>query len=231
MGCAPHRSFPDRWGIKEKNCMKLVSESFRDGGVIPGRCAFAIRAPRGHLKLARNLNPSLAWSGVPAAARSLVLLMSDFDAPAQRPDNINTEGSTLDPGLPRGEFVHWVMVDIPTSVARIEEGACSEGVIARGKRSPRGPEGSRQGRNDYSAWFQGDPDMDGAYLGYDGPCPPWNDRRIHHYRFELYATDQERCPVEGQFSAQDVRQAIDGHVLAGAAITGRYALNPAIRLR
>src|SRR3546814_13406313 len=29
--------------------------------------------------------------------------------------------------------------------------------------------------------------MEGRYLGYDGPCPPWNDERVHRYHFEVIA--------------------------------------------
>jgi len=68
--------------------------------------------------------------------------------------------------------------------------------------------------------------MSGDYFGYDGPCPPWNDALLHHYVFTLYALSLDRVPVEGRFNAADVRKAIAGHVLAEAAITGTYTLNP-----
>ena len=71
--------------------------------------------------------------------------------------------------------------------------------------------------------------MAGQYFGYDGPCPPWNDERLHHYHFVLYATDLARCPVEGAFTGQQVRTALAGHVLAEAKLTGTYSLNPAVR--
>ena len=211
--------------------MKLFSRSFADGGVVPGRCAFAVKAPVGHLALSQNLNPELHWSGVPEGTASLVLLVLDPDAPSPKPEGVNSEGTVLAAKLPRGEFVHWVMVDIDPAVSRIAEGACGAGITPRGKRQPAGPQGSRQGVNSYTAWFAGDKDMEGPYFGYDGPCPPWNDSIPHHYRFELHATDLARCPVDGEFTAGQVRQAIAGHILASASITGRYALNPAIRLR
>ena len=72
--------------------------------------------------------------------------------------------------------------------------------------------------------------MGGQYFGYDGPCPPWNDELLHHYHFVLYATDLARCPVEGAFTGQQVEQAIAGHVLAEARLTGTYSLNPACAL-
>lgn len=209
--------------------MKLTSKSFEDGGVMPGRCAFAVKAPKTHIRLSDNLNPELSWSGAPQGTRSFVLLCIDPDVPTQ-PDDVNQEGREVPLKLPRTTFTHWVMVDIPASVTSIEEGACSRGVTARGKRNPPGPSGSRQGLNDYTGWFKNDPDMGGDYLGYDGPCPPWNDSVTHHYCFEIHATDLEQCPVQGHFSAAQVLAAIEGHVLASASLTGRYSLNPRIRL-
>lgn len=209
--------------------MKLTSKSFEDGGVMPGRCAFAVKAPKTHIRLSDNLNPELSWSGAPQGTRSFVLLCIDPDVPT-KPDDVNQEGREVPLKLPRTTFTHWAMVDIPASVTSIEEGACSRGVTARGKRDPQGPEGSRQGLNDYTGWFKGDADMGGDYAGYDGPCPPWNDSVPHHYCFEIHATDLERCPVEAGFSAAQVLAAIEGHVLASASLTGRYSLNPRIRL-
>ena len=65
----------------------------------------------------------------------------------------------------------------------------------------------------------------GTYLGYDGPCPPWNDARVHRYRFGVQALDVASLDVPERFTLEDVRQAAAGHVLAEVAITGRYTLN------
>ena len=107
-------------------------------------------------------------------------------------------------------------------------GEFSSGVVARGKPGPQAPHGARHGINDYTKWFAGDKDMAGDYYGYDGPCPPWNDERAHRYVFTVYALDVARLPVEGSFRGDDVRKAVRGHVLAQAALTGRYSLNPAV---
>ena len=72
--------------------------------------------------------------------------------------------------------------------------------------------------------------MSGDYHGYDGPCPPWNDELPHRYVFTVYALDVARLPVEGGFRGPDVRQAVQRHVLAQASITGRYTLNPSVRV-
>jgi len=210
--------------------MQLTSKTFPANGRIPGRCAFAVQAPHGHVRLAANRNPQLQWSDAPAGTRSFVLTCIDADAPT-RPDDVNQEGRSVPAALPRAEFVHWLMVDLPPQLSEIAEGACSEGVTAKGKAEPAGPEHTRQGVNDYTGWFAGDADMGGSYQGYDGPCPPWNDERIHHYTFEILATDLDRCPVGEAFTLADLRKALDGHVLARASLVGRYSLNPAIRVR
>lgn len=209
--------------------MKLTSKSFPDRGVIPGRCAFAVKAPKGHVRLSENLNPELSWSGVPDQAASLILICTDPDAPT-RADDVNQEDREVPLKLPRANFYHWVMVDIPTTIMQIEEGSCSRGVSAGGKTDPAGPAGARQGINDYTGWFAGDADMKGSYYGYDGPCPPWNDSVPHHYCFELYAVDFATCPVSGAFTAAEVLATLAGHVLASASLTGRYSLNPRLRL-
>jgi Raf kinase inhibitor-like YbhB/YbcL family protein len=207
--------------------MKLYVEGIDDGRPIPEKFAFGIQDPEEHVRLGENLNPAIRWTDVPAGTRTLVLICVDTDVPT-KPDDVNPEGRTVPASLPRGRFYHWLIVDLPPELDGIAEGECSRGVTARGKQSPEGPEGSRQGRNDYTAWFEGDKDMSGIYLGYDGPCPPWNDSIPHHYHFVLYATDLERCPVEGAFGPEDVETALVGHTLAEAKLTGVYSLNPEV---
>jgi len=208
--------------------VQLMSSSFGHLTRIPEEFAFGVPDAAQHLRLGRNRNPHLYWSGVPSGTKSLVLLCVDTDVPT-RADDVNQEGRVVPASLPRTDFYHWVMVDIPVTVHEIAAGACSDGIVPRGKRSPAGPAGARQGLNDYTLWFAGDADMAGQYLGYEGPCPPWNDELLHHYHFVLYATDLALCPVEEAFTGQQVRAAIAGHVLAEATLTGTYSLNPAVR--
>lgn len=207
--------------------MKLRSNSFSDEQRIPDEFVFCRPDPGSHVTLSGNENPHLAWSGVPAGCKSLALICVDPDVPTVG-DDVNQEGRTVPASLPRTDFFHWVMVDIPPSCTEIAAGSCSSGVTARGKRSPEGPRGARQGVNDYGGWFQGDPEMGGDYYGYDGPGPPWNDELVHHYHFQLFALDIPRCPVEGAFTGADVRGAIEGYVLAQATLVGTYTTNPAL---
>lgn len=209
--------------------MQLTSESFTDNTAIPGRCAFAVQHPESHVQFADNRNPQLSWSDAPEGTRSFVLLCIDPDAPS-RPDDVNQEGRTVPADLPRAQFVHWAMVNIPHSVTSLSEGACSHGVSPRGKTDLVGPEGSRQGVNDYTSWFEGDADMEGTYRGYDGPCPPWNDAIAHRYVFTVHALDTAEIRLPDPFTAGDVERAIAGHVLATAELTGLYTLNPDVTI-
>ena len=213
--------------------MRLWSDSFTDGGVIPPDCAFAVIDPATHVRLSTNRNPHLAWDEVPAGTQSLVLLCRDIDAPSVGTD-VNKEGRVVPDELPRVDFYHWILVDIPVAIREIREGMFSELVTPHGKSGPLVPflvkNGTehqlRQGVNAYSSWFTSDPDMAGEYYGYDGPCPPWNDLRAHAYLFTLYALDTPQLLLEGRFSGPEARFALRGHILDEAQIFGVYSLNP-----
>lgn len=208
--------------------MKIWSDSFKDGERIPARCAFCKSNPQTHMEMSDNRNPHVAWSDLPPGTQSLVLICHDSDVPS-RPDDVNQEGKTVPASLPRVDFSHWVLVDISPRTTSLSEGEFSNGITPRGKPGPAAHHGTRQGLNNYTQWFASDQNMAGNYFGYDGPCPPWNDALMHHYRLTLYATDLARCPVEGTFSGPDVLNAIAGHVLAQAQIVGTYTLNPQVK--
>jgi len=207
--------------------MKIWSNSFKDGAFIPGANAFCVIDPLTHVRLSTNRNPHLAWSGVPSGAKSLALICHDPDVPS-RGDDVNQEGRSVPADLPRVDFLHWSLGDIPVDVSEIAEAQFSKGVTARGKPGLQVVGGMRHGMNDYTGWFKSDPDMSGDYFGYDGPCPPWNDSIVHRYIFTLYALDVERLPLDGAFTGQQARDALAGHVLAQAQCSGLYTLNPSL---
>jgi Raf kinase inhibitor-like YbhB/YbcL family protein len=205
--------------------MHLSSNSIVDGRMIPGDYAFCVPDAKNHVAFAANRNPQLVWTDVPSGTRSLVLICHDSDVPSKG-DDVNQEDREIPADLARVDFTHWALVDLKPDRQGIAEGEFCAKVTPRGKDGPEGPDGTRQGINNYTDWFAGDPDMAGDYYGYDGPCPPWNDSIVHHYHFTLYALDLARCPVEGRFGREDVLAAIEGHVLATASIGGTYSLNP-----
>jgi Raf kinase inhibitor-like YbhB/YbcL family protein len=100
--------------------LTIRSEAFTDGGPIP----------RVHTCEGADRSPPLGFSGVPAGARSLALIVDDPDAP--------------DPRAPRMVFVHWVLHDLPPDAAGLPEGAREQDL----------PPGTRASRTDYrkAAW-------------------------------------------------------------------------------
>jgi Raf kinase inhibitor-like YbhB/YbcL family protein len=207
--------------------MKLSSLSFSDNESIPERYAFARIDPQSHVALADNFNPQFSWDEVPDGTQSFALVCVDPDVPS-KPDDVNQEGREVPADLARVDFFHWVLVDLPADMREIEEGAFSNGITPRGKGGPLAAHEARQGINDYTSWFAADRDMSGDYFGYDGPCPPWNDARVHRYIFTLYALSTPRVEVEGTFNGKQVLSAIQGKILAQASLTGTYTLNPAL---
>jgi hypothetical protein len=78
--------------------MHLTSPDFSANGGIPSvhTCQGADRAP------------GLAWTDVPAASKSFVLIVDDPDAP--------------DPAAPRMTWVHWVVYNLPASARVVAAG-------------------------------------------------------------------------------------------------------------
>src|SRR5215467_7099171 len=128
--------------------MKISTTAFSDMAPIPGEFAFAVNDPKTHVRLSHNRNPDFTWTDVPAGTRSLVLICHDPDVPS-RGDDVNQEGRVVPASLPRVDFFHWVLIDLPPTSTGIGRGAHSEGVVARGKPGPQAPAG-RHENNDYT---------------------------------------------------------------------------------
>ncbi|MEO8081913.1 MAG: YbhB/YbcL family Raf kinase inhibitor-like protein [Caldimonas sp.] len=207
--------------------MKLWSDSWVNGERIPARFA-AGKVQGSAATFSDNTSPHLAWSELPPGTKSLALICHDFDVPSKG-DDVNQAGREIPADLPRVDFFHWLLCDVPVGVSAIAEGAFSDRFTPHGKPGPAvavpGFEGSRQGLNDFTGWFAGDPAMAGEYFGYDGPFPPWNDSLVHHYVFTLYALNVARAPVKGGFKGDELRRAIHPHVIGEATHSGTYTLN------
>lgn len=203
--------------------MELTSKDIVNNQPIDPKFAFGKPADNAPMVFSSNLNPHLHWSGVPAGTKSFVILCMDPDVPSVA-DDVNQAGKVIPNELPRVAFCHWAMVDIPVSIHEIHTGECSDEVTPKGKQHPKGPPGSRQGLNDYTQFMAGDPSLSGQYYGYDGPCPPWNDERLHHYIFTVYAVCVDHLDLPQPFTGHDVQQALDGLILDQASLTGTYTL-------
>ncbi|HYJ66077.1 MAG TPA: YbhB/YbcL family Raf kinase inhibitor-like protein [Nocardioidaceae bacterium] len=121
-----------------------------------------------------NVSPPLAWHHLSADADRLALVVDDPDASG-------------------GTFVHWIVVDFPSTTTSVSEGGV--------------PSGGVQAANS-----AGD-------ATYTGPCPPDG---THHYRFTVYALNAPTGLDEGA-TTDDALAAIDEHALASGRLTGTYS--------
>jgi Raf kinase inhibitor-like YbhB/YbcL family protein len=103
-----------------------------------------------------------------------------------------------DPDAPRGLWAHWVLWNVPATATALPEGVKADEVLA---------DGGRHGRNDFDK------------LGHNGPCPPPG--APHRYVFRLYALDAKPALAPGA-TRQALLDALRGHVLGTAELTGRY---------
>lgn len=94
--------------------MKITSSAFQHHQKIP----------RKYTCDGQNINPPLVFVDVPQAARSLVLIVDDPDAP-------------------RGTWVHWLVYNIPPAVREVKEQSVPrdgiEGMTSSGKPGYAGP--------------------------------------------------------------------------------------------
>lgn len=198
------------------NKLWVIVPGIGDNKPISEEFAFCIPAQSGHTTKGGNISPEISWRRAPEGTKSYAIIMVDPDVPATF-DNANTEGKTLLKDMPRQDFYHWVLVDIPAPLTKLEKG-----VESAGGTTPK-PAGKMQhgvrGINSYSA----------NNGGYDGPCPPWNDERLHHYHFKVFALDVESLGLEGIFGGTEVMQAMRGHVLAEGEVVGTFTNNPKLR--
>ncbi len=149
-----------------ESIFRVWSDSFPDGQRIPEGFAFAkiSSTPDEHTVPAGNRNPQIAWSSPPAGTKSLILLCTDHDVPADF-SSANKEGCTIPADAPRTDFHHWVLVDISPEESCIDPGTLSKGFVTHGKKGPACANGMRQGLNDYTKAFADDPEVRGKYYG------------------------------------------------------------------
>ncbi len=171
-----------------------------------------------------DVSPRVSWSAGPEGTRSYALTMTDPDVPKDM-SLINKPGATIEDAAPRITIHHWVLADIPATITTLEKGAEGDAVTPHGKPIGDTPHG-RRGANVFTGFLAGNPDMAGTYGGYDGPCPPLNDERPHHYTVRVYALDTPSLGLSGAFDGPELEAAVKGHVLAEGEAVATYALNP-----
>jgi Raf kinase inhibitor-like YbhB/YbcL family protein len=153
--------------------MEISSSAFKDGEKIP--IQYVMPGAGG-----KNISIPLAWKNVPAGTKSFCL-------------------SIVDPHPVAQHWVHWLVIDIPSQVTSIEEGASKKKM----------PKGSVELKN---SW--GD-------IGYGGPQPP-KGTGDHPYVVALYALNVERLDLGVNTSLSAFKKAIEGKAIGSASITGKY---------
>jgi Raf kinase inhibitor-like YbhB/YbcL family protein len=108
---------------KEDTSLKLTSTAFTQNAEIP----------KLYTCDGKDISPPLAWSGIPAGAKSLLLIVDDPDAP--------------DPAMPKMTWVHWVLYNIPPTASGLGESISGLDV----------PVGTQEGLNDWQRTGYGGP--------------------------------------------------------------------------
>lgn len=175
VGCGDAKNQSQTTNKNEEDTMatsgkfSIMSTAFREGEMIPQKYACD----------GKNVSPPLKWESIPVQTKSLALIVDDPDAPA-------------------GIWVHWVIFNIPSTAAGLQENVPTKDSL---------PDGSVQGKND------------SREIGYDGPCPPGG---THRYFFKLYALDTMLKLSSGS-TKPELLKAMEGHIVAQAQLMGRYS--------
>jgi Raf kinase inhibitor-like YbhB/YbcL family protein len=144
--------------------LKVFSSSFKGGETIPDRFTCD----------GENISPAISWGELPEGVKSLALICDDPDATG-------------------GDFVHWVVYNIPADIDGFKENA-------------EIPDIADLGMTDY------------GLRGYKGPCPPSGS---HHYYFKVYALDV-MLEADRNIDKYDLLDKMEGHILAKGEIVGVY---------
>ncbi|MES2184321.1 MAG: YbhB/YbcL family Raf kinase inhibitor-like protein [Pseudomonadota bacterium] len=148
-------------------------------------------------------SPPLQWTGVPAAAGSLVLIVEDADAPTPKP------------------LVHAIAVNLPPGAGALAEGALqTSGDDGDGEQDGDDTEGApqdepRAGRNSYlqADWLPPDP-------------PPGHG--VHRYAFQLFAL-QAGAVFSETPGRDEVLDLVRSHGLASGLLVGTYERDSSIK--
>jgi len=161
----------------------------------------------------KNKRPEISWSAGPEKTLSYAIIVVDPDVPTDF-SLANQQNKIIPATQKRQNFYHWLQADIPASVTSLPAG--------EGRGAAKSPLNiGIAGVNDYPI-FMKKPTAD--FIGYDGPCPPWNDQRVHNYHFIVHALDVASLGLKTGFSWKEALPIIEKHSLAHGEVVGTYSL-------
>lgn len=189
--------------------MAVTVEGLDTHKPIPEQYALCKTTPDGKSAPGENMRPAISWRNAPKNTQSFALVVSDPDVPNDFAD-AGKDGKTLEVDMPRQLFYHWALVDIPADTTSLEGGKANKNpAVGKALKSDLG--GYTNPRN------------------YGGPCPPWNDLRLHHYHFTIYALDVPSLKLKANATARDAVTAIKEHTLRSGEFVSTYTLNPSLQ--
>lgn len=190
--------------------LQVHVEGVADQKPIPEKFALCQPNGEGKSKGGGNTRPTISWGHAPKGTRSFAVVVTDPDVPADFTD-AGKEGKVVKHDAKRQLFYHWALANIPADATEIPGGPSHEA-----------PEFGLPAKGSLEKYVD-DPTQ------YGGPCPPWNDQRIHHYTFTVYALNVAMLDVPTEPTAAEVEAAAKKVSIAFASQTGTYTLNPALR--
>jgi phosphatidylethanolamine-binding protein (PEBP) family uncharacterized protein len=180
---------------------------------------YALCVPTAEGKSAPGVNrrPTIAWEGAPKATDSFAVFVMDPDVPADFTD-AGKDGKIITEAAARQDFFHYGVVKIPANETQLVGGAADE-ETATGM-----PLVNDLGANNYVT----------PPTAFGGPCPPWNDARLHHYHFIVLALGKDAPVTLPSDQPETAKQVFDRLItskslLAKGVAIGTYTLNPALR--
>ncbi len=182
--------------------LKVKLDGIADGHAIDPYFCSCRPDSWGGVKPGGNHSPAISWSGAPRETKSFALIAVDRDVPADF-SPANKVGLTIPSDAERKAFYHWLLVHIPADVTGLGENDLA-GIAGRNSMAEKSKNAN----------------------GYDGPCPPFNDERVHTYHFTVYALDVAALDLKPGFSGEEATVAIAGHILDQGEATGCYTTNP-----
>ncbi len=207
------------------SALQVTVAGIRHGKAIPASQALCTPNAEGRSdKVTAASRPTIRWSGAPQGTQSFAVFMMDPDVPADF-TNAGKPGKTIAEGAKRQDFFHYGIVTLP-----------AEATMLPGSGSAAKPDQGVELPNDLGlAGYVPTPAQ------YGGPCPPWNDERLHHYHFVVLALganapvtlppgEPNRKPGEAPNSARNTynRLIASSAVLAKGETVGTYSLNPSL---